>query len=84
MIQFRLLLMASMVLASMGHLVGCSGNESNQGSPPPGESLQLLAEDHTGTYLVPFRCEWRDGEWYGVGKTTPLEAKVLGWRSYRY
>ena len=58
--------------------------EFNNGPAPRGEPLQLLCEDNSGTYLLPFRCEWRDGQWYGMEKTKPLEAKVVGWRSWRY
>ena len=54
-------------------------SEFNQGPAPAGQPLQLLAEDHNGTYLLPFRCEWRDGAWYGSEKTQPLEGKVVGW-----
>jgi hypothetical protein len=28
--------------------------EFNQGPPPLGQQLQLLCEDHNGTYLLPF------------------------------
>jgi hypothetical protein len=56
----------------------------NNGPPPLGQALQLLAEDHNGTYVLPFRCEWRDGAWYAVEKTNPLEANVVGWRTWRY
>jgi hypothetical protein len=59
-------------------------SEFNIGPAPAGQPLQLLAEDHNGTYLLPFRCEWRDGSWYACEKTKPLEAKVLGWRLPRY
>ena len=40
--------------------------EFNDGEPPPGKPLQLLAEDHNGTYLLPFPCEWRDGAWHNA------------------
>jgi hypothetical protein len=59
-------------------------SEFNQDPPPPGQPLQLLCEDHNGTYFLPFRCEWRDGAWYASDKTNPLEARVVGWRSLRY
>jgi hypothetical protein len=52
--------------------------EFNQGSPPAGQQLLLLCEDHNGTYTLPFRCEWRDGAWYAVEKTKLLEIKVVG------
>jgi len=51
--------------------------EFNQGSPPTGEQFLLLCEDHNGTYTLPFRCEWRDGAWYGVEKTKPWKQKWL-------
>jgi len=57
--------------------------EFNNGPPPLGQSLQLLCEDHNGTYLLPFRCEWRDGAWYAPEKTKPIEATVVGWRAAR-
>jgi hypothetical protein len=55
-----------------------------QDQPPTGEPLRLLCEDNRGTYLLPFQCEWRDGAWYATGKSAPppLEAKVVGWRSW--
>jgi hypothetical protein len=57
--------------------------EFNNGAPPPGQQVQLLAEDHNGTYLLPFPCEWREGAWYGAEKTNALQAKVVGWRPWR-
>jgi hypothetical protein len=52
--------------------------EFNQGPPPAGKPLWLLCEDHNGTYMLPFKCEWRDGTWYGNGRA--IEATVVGWR----
>ena len=52
--------------------------ELSNGPPPPGQPLQLLCEDHCGTYLLPFRCEWRDEAWYGADKTRPIAATVVG------
>ena len=51
--------------------------EFNIGPPPPDQPLQLLCEDHNGTYLLPFRCEWRDGAWYAPEKSKPIEATGL-------
>jgi hypothetical protein len=59
-------------------------SEFNQGEPTAGEPLLLLCEDHSGTYTLPFKCVWRDGAWYGVEQTKPLEVKVVGWRSWRF
>jgi hypothetical protein len=43
--------------------------------PPSDQPLQLLCEDHNGTYLLPFESEWRDGAWYNV--TSPKGANPL-------
>jgi hypothetical protein len=57
--------------------------EFNSGPPPPGQQLQVLCEDHNGTYLLPFRCEWCEGVWYAAEKANPIEATVVGWREAR-
>jgi hypothetical protein len=46
--------------------------EFNQGQPPPGKALQVLCEDHNGTYLLPFKCEYRSGAWYNAEKKSAL------------
>jgi hypothetical protein len=68
------------IMATRDHRIA----EFDNGPPPSGQSLQLLCEDHNGTYLLPFRCEWRDGAWYAPEKTKPIEATVVGWRAARY
>ena len=57
--------------------------EFNQGPPPPGEPLQLLCEDHNGTYVLPFHCESLNGVWHNSKGLVPgqaIHAKVVGWR----
>ena len=58
----------------------------NQGPPPPDQLLQVLCEDHNGTYLLPFRCEWRDGVWHNPKGPPPggIAATVVGWRLELY
>jgi hypothetical protein len=51
-----------------------------QGKPPSETQLQVLCEDSSGTYVLPFNCFFRDGRWIGVGAGRPVEATVLGWR----
>jgi hypothetical protein len=55
-------------------------SEFDQGAPPPGRQLELLCEDHSGTYLLPYLCHWSDGAWRNsvVGKV--IEGNVIGWR----
>ena len=35
----------------------------HQGTPPLDQSLEILCEDHVGTYVIPFLCQWSDGTW---------------------
>jgi hypothetical protein len=55
-------------------------DEFNHGQPPPGKALQVLCEDHNGTYLLPFKCEYRSGAWYNAEKKSAqaVEAKSPG------
>lgn len=55
--------------------------EFNTGEPTSDQPLEVLCEDHNGTYLLPFLCRWTDGVWVGVPSNLPLEATVLGWRT---
>ena len=47
------------------------------GSGPP---VQVLAEDHVGTYILPFPCERIDGEWRNAATGEAVQANILGWR----
>ncbi len=51
----------------------------------PGSELQVqaLAEDHVGTYLLPFPCERIDGEWRNGTTGEAVQARILGWREFR-
>ena len=55
-------------------------NEFDQGAPPSDRSLELLCEDHNGTYLLPYQCQWRDGAWLNADTGSAIKADVLGWR----
>ncbi len=52
----------------------------HDGVPPADQPLELLCEDHVGTYVIPFLCLWSGGRWQRVDTTTPIEATVVGWR----
>ena len=56
--------------------------EFNTGDPPTDELLELLCEDHSGTYTLPFACRWEDGAWFGP-RNVRIDATVLGWREPR-
>lgn len=54
-----------------------------KGPPPPGEDMEVLCEDHSGTYQLPFPCRFVDGRWLNTISGTPVEATVIGWRQPR-
>ena len=51
----------------------------NEGEPPPGTACEVWCEDTGVEYRLPYQCVWRDGAWYGIGKTNPLAIRVTGW-----
>jgi hypothetical protein len=53
---------------------------THQGVPPADQPLEVLCEDHVGTYVIPFLCQWRNGVWHGVDSGSLIEATVVGWR----
>jgi hypothetical protein len=53
---------------------------NGQGEPPADQPVQVLCEDHSGTYQLPFACRFVDGEWRNSDSGGPLEATVVGWR----
>jgi hypothetical protein len=57
------------------------GAFTHDGVPPADQPLELLCEDHVGTYVVPFLCRWKSGVWESAATSTPIEATVLGWRA---
>ena len=48
--------------------------------PEVGVQVQLLCEDHVGTYTLPFLCLWTEAGWTNASTRTPVESNVLGWR----
>jgi hypothetical protein len=52
----------------------------SDGQPPTGELMELLCEDHNGTYVLPFPCRWVDGVWRSVRSDHQIDATVIGWR----
>jgi hypothetical protein len=54
------------------------------GEPPPGTPVQVLCEDQSGTYQLPFACYFHDGQWRNHESGGALEATVIGWRLPRF
>lgn len=53
---------------------------TTEGIPPEKVSCQLLCEDHVGTYMLPFVCQFSQGQWVNEKTGLPIDAKVVGWR----
>ena len=41
---------------------------------------EVLCEDHSGTYQLPFACRYIDGQWRNHESGIAVEATVIGWR----
>jgi hypothetical protein len=52
----------------------------HEGDPPADRPLELLCEDHVGTYVIPFLCRLSSGVWQSVDTGSRIEATVIGWR----
>ena len=52
----------------------------HEGSPPADQPLEILCEDHVGTYVIPFLCQWTEGTWQNAKTRRRIEAVVIGWR----
>ena len=52
-------------------------------TPKPNLQVQALAEDHVGTYILPFPCENTNGVWRNVVTGEPVQANIIGWREFQ-
>jgi hypothetical protein len=50
----------------------------------PSAKVELLCEDHNGTYVPPFPCYRAKGEWHNMRTDEVLQADILGWRTWRH
>ena len=50
------------------------------GQPPPEQAVEVLCEDHSGTYQLPFACRYVEGRWQNHEAGNAVEATVIGWR----
>jgi hypothetical protein len=59
-------------------------SEFTQDTEPPGDAwVEVLCEDHRGTYVLPFASRYADGSWRNAINGELIEAQVLGWRQRR-
>jgi hypothetical protein len=50
------------------------------GEPPADRPVEVLCEDHSGTYKLPFACRFVAGQWRNNVSGGAVEATVIGWR----
>jgi hypothetical protein len=50
------------------------------GQPPDKKPVEVLCEDKSGTYRLPFMCRWNEGQWQNCDTGATVEATVIGWR----
>jgi hypothetical protein len=50
------------------------------GDPTADQPVEVLCEDHSGTYQLPFTCRFIDGQWRNEKTGGAVEATVIGWR----
>jgi hypothetical protein len=53
------------------------------GEPPPNEIVEVLCEDQSGTYQLPFACRFTEGHWLNDESGGTVEATVIAWRFRR-
>ena len=53
----------------------------HEGDPSRDQLLELLCEDHVGTYVVPFLCRWTGDDWQSAETGARIQATVIGWRT---
>jgi hypothetical protein len=49
--------------------------------PPSDLAVQVLCEDHVGTYVLPFLCRRDEQSWRNMRTGEVIEADVIGWRA---
>jgi hypothetical protein len=54
---------------------------AHEGEPPAEEPLEVLCEDHVGSYVLPFACRWSGGDWKNAATGARIEVTVIGWRA---
>ncbi|MDB5485593.1 MAG: hypothetical protein JWR79_564 [Tardiphaga sp.] len=57
---------------------------NGQGDPQPDQEVEVLCEDHSGTYQLPFTCRFDHGQWLNAESGSIVEARVIGWRPPKY
>jgi hypothetical protein len=55
-------------------------DEFRRDAPPSKQAVELLCEEHNGTYALPFSCKWVDGVWRNSITGVTVDTSVIGWR----
>jgi hypothetical protein len=49
--------------------------------PPSDIAVQVLCQDHIGTYVLPFLCRLHEQSWRNMRTGEVIVAEVIGWRA---
>jgi hypothetical protein len=52
-------------------------------TPEDDQNVEVLCEDNSGTYALPFPCHWTNGKWLNSKCGSQIAGRVLGWRPWR-
>jgi hypothetical protein len=55
---------------------------TTNGEPQSGCEVELLCQDHVGTYVLPFPCHRVASGWLNAGTGEELRIEILGWRKW--
>ena len=66
----------------MATLAGRLADFTTDHEPGPGAAVQLLCQDHNGTYVLPFPCHRAKDNWLNTRTGESLEVDVVGWRKW--
>ena len=55
---------------------------TTKGEPLLDLDVELLCEDHIGTYLLPFPCRRNEGGWLNTWTGEKVQGKIIGWRPW--
>ena len=53
---------------------------THEGAPPADQPLEVLCEDHVGTYRLPYLCRSTADGFRNERTGEPIEGRVVGWR----
>jgi hypothetical protein len=57
-------------------------SEFSTDAPAGSGPYELLCEDKSGTYVLPYPCSFSEGRWLNARSGEQIDAAVIGWRAF--